>query len=301
MLNNSLQVSAPFNVIIQGLSDNNINYELLRMNPAKLNPTQTHILGNEIKEFPEDKVIYVDQDNKIIDGHKHFRNSIALNKPEVYVIRLRLPFDESRNILEKQQMLWDSKEKENMNNNNKSITPFMQNSSNIQEPKVNEVIGQDSLNMINDKSYNDEAFNDDREQNDITYTSTNDDKNKDKPYIDTLTPKEKNSQTIIGYRDKPINENSPIGNFFLLKPVEGFSKYEIDLDNLLDVSDYELDEKKPFEELAYLWFPHLDFEKVSKEKDVDVENIYKRCISQRLKELGFDGIKYNSDLLQCLG
>jgi len=295
MLNNSLQISAPFNNIIQGLSNDDINYELLRMNPAKLNPTKTHILGDEIKEFPENKVIYADQDNKILDGHKHFRNSIALNKPEVYVIRLRLPFDESRNILEKQQMLWDEKQKNNINNNQE---PFTQN---IQEPKVNEVIGQDSLNMINDKSYDDEAFNDDREQNDISYTSTNDDKNKDEPYVDTLTPRGKNPQTITGYRDKAINENSPIGNFFLLKPVEGFSKYEIDLDNLLDVSDYELDENKPFEELAYLWFPHIDFEKIGKEKDVDVENIYKRCISQRLQELGFDGIKYNDDLLQCLG
>ena len=125
-------------------------------------------------------------------------------------------------------------------------------------------------------------------------------------FIDGVNEDEKISgekTTINGYREKPIMENSVIGNFFLLNPVNGYDKYEIEFENLLNTNDLGINcnsSEVPINTLANAWFPNIDFEKLSAEHDVPVHIFKNKAISDKASEMGYDGIKYGDILLQGL-
>lgn len=111
-----------------------------------------------------------------------------------------------------------------------------------------------------------------------------------------------NGSKIIAYRQKPITENSIVGNFFLLEPIEGYDKYEIDFDNLLDTDDLgvEFGDRNPIDVLANTWFPNVDFKKLNApfvHSPIDLKN---RAIAEKANQLGYDGIKYGNKLIQGL-
>jgi hypothetical protein len=94
-----------------------------------------------------------------------------------------------------------------------------------------------------------------------------------------------------------------VGNFFLLKPVEGFDKYEIEFDNLLDLHSLGVtykDGQEPLDIMAKIWFPHINFEKISEEYGMPSINLKNKAIAEKAMVLGFDGIKYGDTLIQGL-
>lgn len=108
---------------------------------------------------------------------------------------------------------------------------------------------------------------------------------------------------IIGFRNKEVNENSQIGNFFLLKePNDTYHKYELSFQNVFNTNDLKITFSKdqyPIKILANIWFPNLDFEKLSKKTNIPVNKLIGRAVAEHGKDLGFDGIIYGDIMIQA--
>jgi hypothetical protein len=94
-----------------------------------------------------------------------------------------------------------------------------------------------------------------------------------------------------------------VGNFFVLNPIDGFSKYQIDFDNLLDTNELGVaykDSQDPVDIVAKMWFPHINFEKISSQYNADSKNLKSKAIAEKAKQLGYDGVKYGDKLIQGL-
>jgi hypothetical protein len=113
----------------------------------------------------------------------------------------------------------------------------------------------------------------------------------------------KNEQVVIAYRKEPIKENSAVGNFFTLQPMEGYGKYQIEFENLLDTHVLGMtykDGQQPAEILAKIWFPHVNFEKLGEQYNMPPINLKNKAVAQKAMKMGFDGIKYGDTLIQGL-
>jgi hypothetical protein len=113
----------------------------------------------------------------------------------------------------------------------------------------------------------------------------------------------KNKKKVKGYRKDVINEKSNSGNFFSVKPIDGYIEYEIEFNNLLDTNDFGLSyskEEAPTMKLAKIWFPNFDFEKLADKLEVDQGKLINRTICEKAKKMGYDGIKYGDVILQGL-
>lgn len=148
-----------------------------------------------------------------------------------------------------------------------------------QQQRMEEVVAQDQINYMNDPNILDEV------EKDI--------ENK------VLGKKKK----FTAFRKNPINEKSSIGNFFSVQPIDGYKKFEIEFDNVLDTDDLNIPFQRdinPIERLASLWFPNIDFKSIAKSNEIKPENLINRIISEKAKKMGYDGIKYGDIIIQGL-
>lgn len=253
------QISAPYGIVIKKLDEENIENEIIEIQPEELKPTQGIVFSEEVNEFNTDnmKPIWISNDNQIIDGHHRYLKSI-MNKKPIKCVKIGLNNKDAIRILNKIQDIYDYEKQQ----------------------QIEEVVMQDAINS---------------DDGDI---STNE-------FLSMLESAEMpkgNGSKIIAYRQKPITENSIIGNFFLLEPIEGYDKYEIDFDNLLDTDDLgvEFGDRNPIDVLANTWFPNVDFKKLNApfvHSPIDLKN---RAIAEKANQLGYDGIKYGNKLIQGL-
>ena len=89
----------------------------------------------------------------------------------------------------------------------------------------------------------------------------------------------------------------------MLNPIDGYSKYEIDFDNLLDTNALGVtykDSQDPTDILAKIWFPNINFEKISEQYNMASVNLKNKAIAERAMKMGYDGIKYGDKLIQGL-
>lgn len=116
--------------------------------------------------------------------------------------------------------------------------------------------------------------------------------------------KGKKINKIFGYRNRDINENSVVGNFFLLKPEnDDYHKFELSFENALDTNDLNVTFRSgeyPIKTLSSIWFPNLDFEKLSKKTKIDINKLIGRAVAEHAIDLGYDGIIYGDILIQAL-
>jgi hypothetical protein len=108
---------------------------------------------------------------------------------------------------------------------------------------------------------------------------------------------------LIGYRNKPIKDDSKSGNFFSLQPIKGYNKYEIEMDNVLDTDDLDIvfeNNINPVFKLAEYWFKGVDFDYLANKNDIPKNKLISRCVSELGYKYGFDGIKYGDIILQVL-
>ena len=255
------QVSAPYTHVVGKLNDDNIENELIDINPKELNPMQGVVFSDEVGKFNPDEMnpIYISKDNDVIDGHHRFMGALMAQKP-IKCVKIGINGKDAARILNKIQDIFEYEEQQ----------------------KMEEVIGQDYLNDKNDNSY-------------------------DFDFIGSIEETEKTNgekSTVVAYRKEPIMRNSVIGNFFVLAPSNGYDKYEIEFDSLLNTNDLGVNcqaNELPIDTLIKAWFPNINFEKLSLDQNnTPIINLKNKAIAERAQKMGYDGIKYGDIMIQGL-
>lgn len=249
------QLSIPYNILVDKLNDNGIEFEEKFFDPNTLRPTQGIVYYNEYNggdgtEKPISCCGLSDDENNILDGHHRWVDSLVDYKP-IRGIKLKLSIEDAIRVLNKIQDIFEYENVSSQGNFN-----F------------------DGNDLMLDNHSNDGGV-----------------ENVDNPI------------TVFGYRNKPIENNSVIGNFFILKPNVGYDKYEIKFDKLLDTDTLGLvfmNGQNPIDILAKTWFPNVDFNRLSNENGLTPENIKSKLVADRAKKMGYDGIKYGDKLIQGL-
>ena len=105
------------------------------------------------------------------------------------------------------------------------------------------------------------------------------------------------------YVKQPSKNKSNVRNLFTLTRTYGYKKYQIEFDNLLDTHSLGIvykDGQEPAEILSKIWFPHVNFEELSKQYNMPAINLKNKANAEKAQSLGFDGIKYGDTLIQGL-
>ncbi len=112
-----------------------------------------------------------------------------------------------------------------------------------------------------------------------------------------------NKETVKAYREKPVSEKAPSGNFFSLKELDGWKPYEIDFSTLLDSDSIDDSIKKdanPVLALAKIWYPSLNFEEKAKQFGMNIEDFITTIVAEKARTKKIDGIRYGDKLLQAI-
>ena len=269
------QVNAPYEAVMKKLDEEDIGNAMEEIGHEDLQPMQGIVFSHEVGKFDEEEMnpIWVSKDNEIVDGHHRFLKSLMADKP-IKCIKVDLNGVDTARVLNKIQDIYDYEKQQGFEE--------------APEQEIEEVLGQGAINLNNEIDAGFETEEEDTEQFiDIVEMS-------DEPKGDGCK--------VIAYRQKPIMEDSVIGNFFMLTQQPGFDKYEIDFENLLDTNDLGLDVtgKNPTDMLAKTWFPNVDFENMGKSNQHSPDKLKNKAIVDRAKQMGYDGIKYGDMMVQGL-
>lgn len=264
------QVNAPLEIVLKQLAADNVDFELIEIDPNELNASQGVTFSDEVENVQLDDMnpIWVANENKILDGHHRWVKAL-LDGEKLKAVRINKNEKDACRLLNKIQDIY---EYEKMRG--------------LEETTNNDV--------INDENNPDGDFTD-RKEFLASLEEDNANVQIEKPSA--------NPQTIVAYRQAPIKENSSVGNFFMLNPIDGYSKYEIDFDNLLDTNALGVtykDSQDPTDILAKIWFPNINFEKISEQYNMASVNLKNKAIAERAMKMGYDGIKYGDKLIQGL-
>jgi len=246
------QVSAPYIYTLNKLKDEGVKFKMGKIDPNGVQPMQGLVSLEKISTIDPTNIkpVWLSQEPKVVDGHHRYGAALTHEVPLPY-IQIMLPSMDAARMLNKIQDIYEYESK----------------------MKVEEVVAQDQINNLNEPEMAD-------------FLSALEAEMKDDQEILHSGSEEKvgrKKRKIFAFRNEPINENSPIGNFFSVKPVEGHTKYEIEFENLLETDKIGIHAKgqNPIKLLADAWFPNIKFDKVAKKYDVDNNNLY---IKQSLKK-----------------
>jgi hypothetical protein len=263
------QVSAPFEIVLQKLDEEGIGYDMVEVSPEELNASQGVTFSDEVSKVSLDDTnpIWMADENKILDGHHRWVKAMLENKP-LKAVHVKLNEKDAARILNKIQDIYEYE----------------------QHQQAESLVSQDVINTDNQASsgVSDNEFLATLEEDNVNVQAEN---------------SEKNQKTVVAFRKDPIKENSVVGNFFMLEPINGFDKYQIDFDNLLDTNELGIeykDSQDPVDILAKIWFPNINFEKISEQHDMSSINLKMKAITEKAMKLGYDGIKYGDKLVQGL-
>jgi hypothetical protein len=263
------QLNFPYEIVLEKLDDEGIEYDVIEVTPNEndnINPSQSIVYADEISgvNIDDKHPIWLAGDENINICDGHHRYFKAMfDNKSIIAIKLNCSFNDACRVLNKIQDIYE-----------------YEMSQGLEEVQV-----QDTINFYGD---DDNQFLTSLEEDNIS--------------LQNETPS-KNTKTIIGYREKPINENSVVGNFFMISPVDGYDKYEIEFDNLLDTNSLGIvykDSQDPIDILAKSWFPNINFEKLSTQHNTQSNNLKSKAIAEKAIKMGFDGIKYGDKIIQGL-
>ena len=265
------QVSAPYTYVLGKLDDEGIEHKEGTIDPHEVQPMQGIVSLDKISKInpSELKPIWMSQEPKVLDGHHRYGSALS-NSVQLPYIQIMLPALDAARVLNKIQDIFEYEDK----------------------LRIEELTHSDQVNNLNEPEMADflsglqkEA----EEEMEVLHSSAE----------EKVGRKRKK---VTAYRNKPINENSPIGNFFSVKPIDGYTKYEIEFDNLLDTDKIGLHTRgtNPIEFLATAWFPHIKFDKIGKKYDIASDKLMNRAIAEKAGQMGYDGIKYGDIIIQGL-
>lgn len=263
------QVNAPLDYVTQKLDEEGVGYDMVEIDPNELEPTQGVTFSDEVEKVSLDDMnpIWMANENKVVDGH-HRMVRAMLDEKKMKAVHIKLNERDAARVLNKIQDIYEYE----------------------QAQGIEEIVSNDVNNEFNgaDSGVSQSEFLSSLEEDNAVVQA-------EKP-----SP---NQKTVIGYRKEPIKENSVVGNFFTLNPIDGFNKYQIDFDNLLDTNALGVtykDSQQPVDILSKIWFPHINFEKLSEQYNTTSDNLKNKAIAEKAMKMGYDGIKYGDTLIQGL-
>ena len=269
------QVSAPLIYILNKLKEEEIPFKILKVHPNELNPSQGIIFLDKVSKLSSDNIkpIWGSNGNMILDGHHRYASALSHDKPIKFIKILLNPKDAAR-ILNKIQDIFTYE----------------------RQLDIEEVVNQNQINAMNDK--------DSGVSTSEFLTTLENLKNDDEIIEDnSIEIVGKQPKKLTAYRKGKIKENSKVGNFFSVKPVDGYIKYNIEFDNILDTDEMNLiyhKDNNPVFILAKNWFPNLDFDFISKKIGINKNSLINRAVAEKAKNMNFDGIKYGDIMIQGL-
>ena len=265
------QVSAPYTYVLGKLKDEGVKYKAGDIDPHEVQPMQGIVALDKISKICPRRLkpIWMSMDNKVLDGHHRYGSALSNEVPLPY-FQIMLPAQDAVRVLNKIQDIYEYEDKVRI----EELT-HQEHVDNINSPEM-----ADYLSAITEEA---------REEQEILNSD-----NKEKVG--------RKRRKINGYRHKPVNENSPIGNFFSVKPVDGHTKYEIEFDNMLETDKIGIHShgQNPIELLANAWFPNVKFDKIAKKYNAKPHNLMCRAIAENAMKMGYDGIKYGDIIIQGL-
>jgi hypothetical protein len=258
------QVHAPYDVVLQKLDDEDVDYTNIEVDPNDLTPLQGITFSDEVEKVNVDDMnpIWISSDMQVLDGHHRLVRAL-LDEIPIKCVMINMNHKDACRTLNKIQDIYEYEQ-----------------SQGLEEVQV-----QDTINYYRD---DENQFLNSLEEDNVA--------------IQTETPT-KNQKTVVGYRKDPIKENSVVGNFFTLKPIDGYDKYEIDFENLLDTNALGVtykDGQEPVDILAKSWFPNINFEKLASQYKTDPINLKTKAIAEKAMKMNYDGIKYGDTIIQGL-
>lgn len=256
------QVSIPFDIVVDKLNEAGIDNEMVELDPNELKPMQGIVFSDEVNGFDPDEMNPIWISNDNEVIDGHHRFLSALMAKKP-ITCIKLGLN-GRDSARELNKIQDIHDYE-------------------EQRQMEEVVNQEVINAFNDP---------DSEESTNEFLAS----------LEEMEIPEMNSCKIVAYREKPIMENSAIGNFFILNPIDGYDKYEIDFENLLDTNNLGLQfgEQHPIDTLAKTWFPNVDFEKASAPYTHSPQEFKNKAIADRAQKMGFDGIKYGDLMVQGL-
>lgn len=256
------QISMPYEMVMEELDKMGIENEMVEIDPNDLNPMQGIVFSDEVGSFESDEMNPIWISKDNDVIDGHHRFTSALMKKKP-IKCIKIDLN-GRDAARELNRVQDIYEYE-------------------QQRQMEEVVTQDAINMRNDP---------DNDDNTDEFLGQ----------LEEMEMPEGNACKMFGYRQKPIMENSAIGNFFMLEPMDDYDKYEIDFENLLDTNDLGLqfNDQHPVDTLAKTWFPNVDFENFSEPYIHSPQQFKNKAIVDRAKKMGYDGIKYGDSILQGL-
>jgi len=258
------QVHAPYEVVLQKLDDEGVGYATIEADPNELEPMQGITISDEVGGVSvEDNKPIWISADKRILDGHHRWLKALLDGIKIIAIQLNTNSQDGCRILNKIQDIHEYEESQGME----------------------EVVDQDAINYYGG---DENQFLNSLEEDNMALQAESEGGNQ---------------KTVVAYRRDPIKENSVVGNFFTLKPVEGYEAYEITFDNLLDTNGLGVsykDGQEPIDILAKSWFPNINFEKLASENDTQAINIKNKAVAEKAMRMGYDGIKYGNSIIQGL-
>ena len=263
------QVSAPYIYVLNKLKDEGVKYKLGKCDPNKLHPMQGIVSLDKISNFDKIKPVWISKDKKVLDGHHRYGYALS-NDMMIPYFQIMLPAMEAIRVLNKIQDIYEYEDK-------------------IRIEELTHTASVDNLNRPETQDFLSTLEAEMRDDQEILHSGNEEKVGRKK-------------RKIFAYRKEPINEKSPIGNFFSVKPVDGFTKYEIEFDNLLDTDKLGVHAygQNPIEVLANIWFPNIKFDKVGSKYKVSPEHLMNKAIAIKANKMGYDGIKYGDIIIQGL-
>lgn len=263
------QMNFPYQITLQKLDEEGINYEFMMISPSEddnIKASQNVVYSDEIAGVTTnigDDMKPIWLADNNICDGHHRYFKGMFDNEQIMAIDLKCGFKDACRILNKIQDIYEYEESQG----------------------IEEVVSQDVINNYQD------------DENQFLTTLE-----EDNVAVQMENPSN-NEKTVIGYRKEPIKENSVVGNFFTLKPIDGYSKYEIDFENLMDTVALGVtykDGQEPVDILAKSWFPNINFEKLASEHNTESINLKTKAVATKAKKMGYDGIKYGDSIIQGL-
>ena len=272
------QINAPFIYVLDKLEQDGVEYNIKQSHPSELKPSQGIVALDKISSIDLDNIkpIWTSMDNDILDGHHRYGAALSHDKPIRHVQIMLNPKDAIR-ALNKIQDIFEYE----------------------QQTQLEEVVAQDVLNLGTgmDGGISHSEFL-------ATLEAEMDDENREILHSGNEQGVVKKKKKIVtGYRKTAVVEDSEVGNFFTLNPVEGYKKYDIEFDKLLDTNDMNaifIKGESPVFILAKKWFPNIDFDKIGKKYKISPNVLINRAVAEKAKSMGYDGIKYGDVMVQGL-